>query len=1047
MKHVSRRDAALDAGGNGSGALRREAVRVSPRDTPYKGLMPYDETDAPFFFGREPEREIITANLMGSRLTLVYGPSGVGKSSVLRAGVVHGLREMARREQAARVRPKFVVVFYPQKEDEGTFNSWHEEPLAGLRAQLRRSVADALGPEPPLCVLPTASLADELKLWADCIGGKMLVVLDQFEEYFLYPQKEGEGGFAAEFARAVNRQDVGANFIVSLREDWLAKLDRFKVAVPNLFDNYLRLRWLDAEAARLAIEKPVALYNETRAAGEPEVGVAEGFSDDVIEQLARLSSKDAAGAQRGEAGAGGGADTPIQTPYLQLVMTQLWGEALRGDGHALRPEMLKAPLDPKKAETRAEEIIQSHLDSVMGELSEAEQDAAARAFYHLVTPGGTKIALSTGDLIGFTGVAWGELEPVLKKLSRKETAVLTQLAPPPEHPSDFRYEIFHDVLAPAILAWRARYLDARRKAEARAAAEGRVKRRVKGLAWGLAVAALIIAGVTVLAAYSVSKRREAEAANRGLEVAQQELKTKYDEVEIARRELKDKNDALVKTQGIVARQNVDLSTKNESLISASNALADKVEELKESQGDLAEVNEKLRRKTGELQTQYDALARAQSDKDILNEELEKANGKLEASNEELSNKKVEAERQNAELIKAKAELQEQYNDLSVARGNLASSNEQLTKAQAIVEDVDKQTPYFAAVARVGAPAVGATLAADSKYLVGAFGKSQVGYWDVKDTKFPHTWLALGNAAALSTDGRYVVGANDKETSVYDCGEAIGLGGGGGNRCAPKRVLSGAGSDFSAAAFDGAGRRVAIAGPSGGLRVWDADTGRVIRELSGQAGGVAKIAFGHKDEWVAAAGPDEVVRVWNVETGALVAELRGHKGPVYSVAFDASGDRLIAAGDDGTAIIWDVPKRKQKAVLRQHREFIFKKKKGIFPLAFKLTKPHRPKVYSAAFSLDGNFIATGGEDGVVRVWDTQSNTEVRRLSGHNANVRSVAFDADGYIVSAGEDGTVRVWNPCKKETWPRVDLDLLGVDGALRRFESKYCAAYPNLSGR
>ena len=55
--------------------------------TPYKGLMPYSEEDAPFFFGREAEREIITANLLASRLTLLYGASGVGKTSILRAGV------------------------------------------------------------------------------------------------------------------------------------------------------------------------------------------------------------------------------------------------------------------------------------------------------------------------------------------------------------------------------------------------------------------------------------------------------------------------------------------------------------------------------------------------------------------------------------------------------------------------------------------------------------------------------------------------------------------------------------------------------------------------------------------------------------------------------------------------------------------------------------------------------------------------------------------------------------------------------------------------
>ena len=66
--------------------------------------MPYFVDDAPFFFGREAEQEIIIANLMASRLTLLYGASGVGKSSVLHAGVVHHLRQVAKQNLTERRR-------------------------------------------------------------------------------------------------------------------------------------------------------------------------------------------------------------------------------------------------------------------------------------------------------------------------------------------------------------------------------------------------------------------------------------------------------------------------------------------------------------------------------------------------------------------------------------------------------------------------------------------------------------------------------------------------------------------------------------------------------------------------------------------------------------------------------------------------------------------------------------------------------------------------------------------------------------------------------
>ena len=72
--------------------------------SPFKGLTPFEDfdLDAVLFFGREREREVIAANLLASRLTVLYGASGVGKSSVLRAGVAHHLRGLAKRNLETR---------------------------------------------------------------------------------------------------------------------------------------------------------------------------------------------------------------------------------------------------------------------------------------------------------------------------------------------------------------------------------------------------------------------------------------------------------------------------------------------------------------------------------------------------------------------------------------------------------------------------------------------------------------------------------------------------------------------------------------------------------------------------------------------------------------------------------------------------------------------------------------------------------------------------------------------------------------------------------
>lgn len=421
---------------------------------PYKGLVPYTDEDAALFFGRDAERSIIVANLRSSRFTLLYGPSGVGKSSVVGAGVVHFLRQRAKQSLQKRGTPEFAVIY---------FNQWRDDPLDGLLRVVRSEVEALLGTkfdDPP--TMRSQSLDEQLKTWAERVGGDLLIILDQFEDYFLYhPNEDGPGTFVEEFPRVVTDREARVNFVVAIREDAVAKLDRFEGRIPTLFENYIRIDHLDRDAARDAIVKPIEQYNKGVGDGAMKVSIEPALVDAVLDQVktGRVSLTDTGlGAIKREHGENGheAAVDRIETPFLQLVMTRLWDEELRSGSHVLRLETLNRL-------GGAERIVRTHLDKTLGGLPAMERQAAAGMFHYLVTPSGTKIAHTARDLAEYTHTNEKSLTPVLEKMSASGIRILRPVAPPPDQlDAPTRYEIFHDVLAPAMLDWRRRYLQQRR---------------------------------------------------------------------------------------------------------------------------------------------------------------------------------------------------------------------------------------------------------------------------------------------------------------------------------------------------------------------------------------------------------------------------------------------------------------------------------------------------------------------------------------------------------------------------------------------------------
>lgn len=412
------------------------ATNPPPNLCPYKGLQPYTEADRAYFFGRERDSEIIAANLYAAPLTILYGASGVGKTSVLLAGVLPTLRQT----------PRLAIVI---------FRAWQDENFLTALKQRARDATQALLGE-PLALDSNLPLDDFVDACAHALRGRLFFVLDQFEEYFLY-HPPSDVGFDAEFARAVNRREVAANFLLALREDSLSRLDRFRGRIPNLLSNLLRLEHLDYASAVRAIRDPLAEYNRQHP-DQPPVNIEAELVETIIAQVKTGNVTLGAGAI-GQTVAS--AETRVETPYLQLVLTRLWNEeTARGSN-----ELHRATLERLGG---AQQIVRTHLDVTMQRLPSADRDIAARAFRYLVTPSQTKIAYTVADLADFAGVAPKQLTPVLQKLAHPEVRVLRSVAPAVGEPKQPRYEIFHDVLAPAVLDWRERYQEQTRNRRVRA---------------------------------------------------------------------------------------------------------------------------------------------------------------------------------------------------------------------------------------------------------------------------------------------------------------------------------------------------------------------------------------------------------------------------------------------------------------------------------------------------------------------------------------------------------------------------------------------------
>jgi tetratricopeptide (TPR) repeat protein len=469
---------------------------------PWLGLHPFTEENQHYFFGRTVEIRDIFLRVREQPLTVLYGQSGLGKTSLLRAGLIPKLR-------VQRFRPVRILL---------DFDAAAPPLIAQARSALASACADEKADAAALLARwqPLGSLweifAHESLRPADQAEHPPVLIFDQFEEVFTLGEEGGiahaagdgrraeiadligqladviEGRAPAALAPLFDREpqralayDFGptaARIVISLREDYLAQLEQWKSVLPSLMRNRMALRLLSGPQALEAVVRPGSM------------GAHPLVSEEVGAYIVRFV------AQRDEA-------TPLDEieavpPFLSLLCERLNDARLAAKPPV--PEITHALVEAQGAD-----ILQRFYDESFAAFPATEREVVREYVEdRMVTIGGHRNPVAREDACAELAAA-GVADPD----AALDALVARRLLTAEQRGGIQRLEITHDVLAPLVV--RARKHRQERRAAAIADRQRRELRRVRRIAAGFAVLGLLALGALVFAIFSLKQAQKHRA--------------------------------------------------------------------------------------------------------------------------------------------------------------------------------------------------------------------------------------------------------------------------------------------------------------------------------------------------------------------------------------------------------------------------------------------------------------------------------------------------------------------------------------------------------